>query len=247
MSQHIYNLKKDKPDSRDWKFPQLALRLPVSVDHRYLMPPVYDQGNLGSCTANAIAAAFQYDQAKQKLSGFMPSRLFIYYNERLVEGTVNFDSGAYIRDGIKVINSYGVCQEPTWPYNINNFRTKPSNIAYSQALTHKALSYYRVNVDITSVKTALAAGFPVVIGFNVYSSFESATVSRTGLMPMPAPRELLLGGHATLVVGYNDVSRYLIVRNSWGSGWGDRGYFYMPYTYVTPNYMSDFWVINSIS
>jgi C1A family cysteine protease len=177
---------------------------------------------------------------------FQPSRLFVYYNERLVEGTVSQDSGAFIRDGIKTLNTYGVCSEAVWPYNISQYTTKPSDAAYAQAKLHTALAYYRVNVAINDVKAALAAGFPIVIGLTLYESFESYTTAATGVVTMPKPYEQVLGGHAVAIVGYNDAKKQLIVRNSWGTNWGDKGYFYLPYSYINTNLASDLWVVSSV-
>jgi len=123
----------DIPDARDYLYsaPEAVLsELPTKVDLRRQCPPVYDQGQLGSCTGNAIAAAFQFDQRKQKLTDFMPSRLFIYFSEREIEGTISSDSGAMIRDGMKTIAKLGVCSEDTWPYDIAKFARRPSKAAY---------------------------------------------------------------------------------------------------------------------
>lgn len=247
-----FNVNKDKPDPRDYLFSSLNIKpsarmfYPAQVDLRPVMPTVQDQGNLGSCTANAIASAFQYDLYKQRLAQFSPSRLFVYYNERVLIGTVNEDSGAYIRDGIKTLNTNGVCKEPTWPYQISKFAVKPSDLAYSEATKSKARAYYRVNVDATSLKSAVASGFPVIIGFAVYASFMSRAVAKSGKMPMPKPTDYLLGGHAVLIVGFKESTREFIVRNSWGTGWGERGYFYMPYDYARPDLMADCWVVTSV-
>jgi C1A family cysteine protease len=211
------------------------------------MPTVVDQGNLGSCTANAIVAAFQYDLIKQKLKIFTGSRLFVYYNERLMESDVGQDNGAMIRDGIKSLNTYGVCAETTWPYVVSRFAVKPSTTAYTQAKLNKALAYYNVAVSSSAIKTALAAGYPVVIGISVYESFESQAVAVSGVVPMPGPSEQLLGGHAVLVVGYNDTLQQFIVRNSWGTSWGQHGYFFLPYAYATPSLMSDCWAVSSVN
>jgi C1A family cysteine protease len=243
-----YNVVKSAPDARDYQFSQkvsIPKSVPSAVDLRPHMPTVVDQGNLGSCTANAIVAAFQYDLTKQKLNIFTGSRLFVYYNERVMEGSVGQDSGAMIRDGIKSLNTYGVCSEPTWPYIIAKFAVKPSTAAYTQAKLNRALTYYSVASNPTAIKTALAAGFPVVIGIEVYESFESDAVAVSGVVPMPGPSEQLLGGHAVLVVGYNDVLKQFIVRNSWGTGWGKSGYFFLPYAYTS--LMSDCWVVSSVN
>jgi C1A family cysteine protease len=238
----------DLPDVRDHMFAapmNVMATLPPSVDLRSKFPPCYDQGQLGSCTGNAIAGAVQFERRKQMLSpDFIPSRLFIYYNERVIEGTVNTDAGAQIRDGIKAVNKQGVCSEKTWPYVIGKFTNKPSAAAYKEAAKHTVTSYSRVARTLTQMKGCLAAGFPFVYGFTVYESFESAAVAKTGKVPMPKPGEKVLGGHAVLAVGYDDKQDRFITRNSWGPSWGQKGYFTMPYAYLTePNLSDDFWTI----
>jgi C1A family cysteine protease len=243
-----YGWRPDKPDQRDfaYKVPK-KVTLPKIVDLRPNCPDVYDQGELGSCTANAIAAAVQFDMIKQNNKNpFMPSRLFIYFNERVMEHTVNSDAGAEIRDGIKSVVKQGVCPESLWKYNIPKFTIKPPATAYKAALKEQAMVYNRLNVEISSLKNCLAQGFPFVFGMSVYSSFESDKVTKNGIVPMPKPKETLMGGHAVMCVGYDDTKKWLIVRNSWGLGWGDKGYFYLPYTYINTNLTDDFWVINVV-
>jgi C1A family cysteine protease len=222
------------------------IMLPASVDLRSSCPPVYDQGDLGACTGNAIAGIIEIDRIHQKLDDWAPSRLFIYYGEREVEGTISQDSGAQIRDGIKVVAKNGAPKESTWPYDIVKFATKPSDAAYAEGKEHEALIYSRVAQSQASIKTALAAGYPIVFGFTVYESFESDEVAKTGVAPMPHKHEPSLGGHAVAMVGYTpDV---VIVRNSWGPDWGQGGYFTMPWAYVTnPHLADDFWVIKLVS
>lgn len=244
MSDIKYTWKPDLPDQRDYIFKALP-KLPKYVDLRSKCPPVFDQGNLGSCTANAIASAIQIaeNQDKDSVKGFTLSRLFIYYQERLMEGTVNYDSGAMIRDGIKSCNKFGACHETIWPYNIKNFRLKPSIRAYKDASQFKITSYHRV-LDLKSFKTALTTGYPVVFGFTVYQSFENPSVWKTGIVSMPKQGEKVLGGHAVLAVGYDDSKGVAIVRNSWGSSWGMKGYFTLPYGYISDRNLSDdFWVV----
>lgn len=247
-----YGWIPDLPDQRDHLYaaPVVHLaKLPAKVDLRAKCPPVYDQGQLGSCTANAIGAAIQFDRMKQKLTpNFVPSRLFIYYCERVIEGTVNADSGAQIRDGIKSVAHNGDCPEKEWPYDIARFSLKPSPGCYKDALKYKAVSYQRVVQAPSQLKGCLASGYPIVFGFTVYESFEGAAVARTGKMPMPAPSEKVLGGHAVLAVGYDDAAQRFIVRNSWGKGWGMQGYFTMPYAYLTDNNLSDdLWTIRLVA
>jgi len=217
--------------------------LPASVDLRSKFPTVYDQGALGSCTANALCGAFAYNAP-----GFAGSRLFLYYNERVIIGTVNYDSGAYLRDGIKTLKVQGLCAETLWPYIISKYRTKPTAACYTAALKNIVLTAQNIPPTLASMKQALTLGFPFVLGFRVYSSFESAQVAQTGIVPVPnTSTEKLLGGHAVCIVGYDDVKQCFICRNSWGSGWGDKGYFYAPYAYFTdPKMTSDLWYISSV-
>jgi C1A family cysteine protease len=234
----------------------MAIQLPVKYDLRthFGLPPVYDQGQLGSCTGNAIAAAVQFERMRQNLTAakLVPSRLFIYYNERAIEGTVNSDSGAQIRDGIKVVASQGGCFEGhaanQWPYVITRFRKKPPAACYAEALTDRAVSYSAVTQSVDQMKGCLASGYPFVFGFTVYESFEGPVVAKTGIVPLPATGEKVVGGHAVLAVGYDDTTQRLTVRNSWGTGWGQKGYFTIPYSYVTnPHLANDFWTIRLVS
>jgi C1A family cysteine protease len=215
------------------------------LDLRSKCPAVYDQGHLGSCTANAIGFCYHFDELKQNnQSSFIPSRLFIYYNERNMEGHTSDDSGAEIHDGVHSINTIGVCPEDNWPYDINKFSEKPADSCYELAKNHQSVSYQAVEQSIDQLRAAIISGFPVVFGFTVYESFESAEVTKTGMMPMPKEGEKILGGHAVALVGFDDTQKLFIVRNSWGENWGDKGYFYMPYDFIiNPVYASDFWVI----
>jgi len=258
-----YGWKPDLPDARDFLYsaPAIALAaLPPSTDLRGGCPPVYDQGRIGSCTANAIAAAFEFDLKKQGLTDFMPSRLFIYYNERAMEGHVQFDSGAQIRDGVKSVATLGVCPETDWPYDDTPATTdggpfppgardgeQPPEQCYKEALNNRVTTYHRVIQNLDQLRGSLAAGSPFLFGFTVYESFESQEVARTGVAPMPQPSEQVLGGHAVLAVGYDDASQRFIVRNSWGPNWGQQGYFTLPYAYLATRGMaSDFWSINIV-
>ena len=246
-----YGWTPDLPDHRDHLFAALSevlAKLPPSADLRGQCPPVYDQGQLGSCTANAIAAAMEFDRIKEALQDFMPSRLFIYYNERVIEGTVASDGGAQIRDGIKSVASQGVCPESEWPYDIAQFATKPTSQCYTDAALDKAVSYQRLTHDVNQMKGCLAGGYPFVFGFTVYESFESQQVAQTGVVQMPQSGEQSIGGHAVLAVGYDDQSQRFIVRNSWGANWGMQGYFTMPYAYLMDaNLADDYWTIRLVT
>lgn len=259
--------KPDIPDIRDHKFMvdftalgplpskfDVEEALQISID-------VYDQSHWGSCTGNGVAHAISYctqvedwkalqkqGKGKDELDVFVPSRLFIYYNERSLEGTVKEDSGAQIRDGIKSVNKWGVCDEKTWTYDDDNVFAKPSKQAYKEAILHQALSYKRVdNKNINYIKAALVSGFPVVFGFTVYDSFMTEEVAKSGIMPLPSTNESIQGGHCVVAVGYDDETKMVRCRNSWGPGWGQKGYFQMPYEYITnPNAADDFWYVNFV-
>jgi C1A family cysteine protease len=245
-----YGWVRDLPDQRDHTYAVAAnvvTNVPDSVDLRSQCPPVYDQGQLGSCTGNAIAGALEFDRIKQNLQVFVPSRLFIYYNERVIEGTVSSDSGAQIRDGIKSVASQGDCPETEWPYDIKKFADQPPKSCYDDALKYKAVSYQSVTQNLADMQGCLASGYPFVFGFTVYESFESNAVAQTGDMPMPKSGEKVIGGHAVLAVGFDTEDRVFIVRNSWGDGWGDAGYFYMPYAYLLDdNLADDLWTIRLV-
>jgi C1A family cysteine protease len=240
----------DLPDARDFMYsaPEAVLtKMPTKADLRPKMPKIYDQGELGSCTANAIGAAYEFEQVKEGMKDFMPSRLFIYYNERAMEGTVETDSGAMIRDGIKSVAKVGVCTETTWPYDIPRFTEKPPKTAYTEAKKHQAVVYRRVLGNLHQMQGCIAQGYPFVFGFSVYESFMSPEVAKTGQVPLPPRGEQLIGGHAVLAVGYDDSIQSFIVRNSWGTGWGIKGYFTMPYGYLTdPGLARDFWAIYTV-
>jgi len=175
---------------------------------------------------------------------FVPfSRLFIYWNERDIEGTTSSDSGAQIRDGIKSLAQWGDCKEGSWSYLPQNVFVKPTDVCYQEASSHKISTYMRLE-SLDDVKHCLNEGYPVSFGFTVFESFESSYVSNTGIVPVPNLNEDVEGGHAVLAVGYDDSKQCLIVRNSWGPTWGDKGYFYLPYEFVTNLDLSDdYWTI----
>jgi C1A family cysteine protease len=255
---YMYSYKRDNADIRDFQFresvsPHPEIILPKSIDIRSKCPPVYDQGDLGSCTANAgctcRAMLLQDEQIHL-------SRMFLYYTERAIEGRVSKDEGASLRDTCKSIHKIGVCEEKYMPYNPDKYTSKPSRLALLNANKYK-ISAYKSLSSLEEIKQNLAfRQQPVLLGMDVYESFESDAVSKTGIMPMPHKTEKKLGGHAVLVVGYKDMVKhrdrygkhrpqpgYLIMRNSWGDKWGDKGYFYMPFNYVTPDYTYDYWII----
>ena len=246
INKKTYGWLPDLPDNRDILYSavtRIPAVLPKSTDLRKLCSPVEDQGNLGSCTANALAGSLEFLETKDKVQFEDLSRLFIYYNERVIEHSVKSDSGAMLRDGIKTLAKKGVCSEKLWPYAISKFTVKPGTACYKDALNHQITAYQRLQT-IDEMRTCLAGGFPFVFGFTVYESFESQQVARTGKVDMPKPGERAIGGHAVMAAGYDDAKKIFIIRNSWGINWGMKGYFTMSYDYLSDRDLSDdFWTI----
>jgi C1A family cysteine protease len=177
----------------------------------------------------------------------MGSRLFIYYNERKIEGTIEEDADAQLHDCIDTLKIYGVCPESDWPYDVTKFAQTPPLTCYSDALKHHVINAYNINNDINSMKNCLASGYPFVVGISIYESFETQEVAKTGIVPMPIQKEECLGGHTVLVCGYDDATHHWILRNSWGTEWGDNGYFYLPYVYLLDSSLcSDLWYISRV-
>lgn len=260
-TRHGYGWRPALPDQRNWRlsFPQAQLAAAApSVDLRPLgyLPDVWDQGQLGSCVSHGVGAAYSFDLAKQGgQKNYDPSRLFIYYNGRVSEGTVDSDSGLTITDGAKALAASGAPPSVDWPYDIGKYTVKPPAKAYSDGQATRAVKYAQVGQSAAEMQACLTAGYPIVIGFTVYDSFESQAVAATGVVPMPGPNEQVLGGHCVLVVGYGvnvdgapvDDGRWL-ARNSWGTSWGKGGYFTFPQPYLTsPSLASDFWVVQQVA
>ena len=241
----IYNIKRQIEDERDKTLkaalgPELvAQELPKGADLRDKCPVVFNQGELGSCSANAGCANIMMLLNKTNI---MLSRLYMYYKEREMEGTINEDSGAMMRDICKVA-CMGVCEEKFMPYVIERFTQAPSLFATQNAAYYKAKSYHACKT-LNDIKRALAINSaPVLMGMEIFSSFEGEEIAGNGIMKMPKKNEENLGGHAVLIVGYDDEKEVFIVRNSWGPEWGDKGYFYMPYEFVKQGLAFDFWVL----
>ena len=235
-----YTWRPDLGDVRDHLYTAAPVARPPVVDLQAKCLPVFDQGQLGSCTGNALAGALGFLHPD-----LTASRLFIYYNERSMEGTVRQDAGASIRDGVKTLVKLGACPEAKWPYDIARFRRRPLKACYTAALPHRVASYTRIQ-SLDDMLNCLASGFPFVFGFTVYSAFESGEMARTGVLNLPAQGEKVLGGHAVMAVGYDLAAKRIKVRNSWGTGWGidGSGYFSMPFDYLTHRGLSDdFWTL----
>ena len=225
--------------------PMSSFMLPLSVDLRPECPPVYDQGNLGSCTANASGGLAHFLVKKLDLWNFMPSRLAEYYWTRVFEGDPGQDNGASVQDAVNTMTTYGVANEALWWYDVAKFAVKPGKNVVNDAAKHIVSQVYQINQNETEMKTCLSMGYPFAIGFTVYSSFDN--IGSDGVMPMPAAGESVLGGHAVLVVGYDDSRKMFIVRNSWGTSWGVNGYFYMPTEFILGKDASDFWTAHMLT
>lgn len=251
-----YLLKTDPPDDRDKPFKSFRTEFPEEVDLRPKdFPEILDQGWLGACTgysAIAIAQCIEYIQS-QIHSYYYLNPLYVYYKARELMGTTEEDSGAYIRDALKTLKNVGVCTISRYAskevngeavLDLSRFKEKPSAEADENATFHKIKSYSRI-MQVSQLKQALADGHLVNMGIEIYNSFESDEVAKTGIVPMPDKAiEYSLGGHAVAAYGYkkiNDVE-YIIVRNSWGKEWGDKGFFYLPMAYIG-RYVSDMWIV----
>lgn len=224
--------------------------LPASVDLRQFDAAIWDQLDLGSCTAHASAGIFAWLLNKQKLPFFTPSRLKIYYDERVIDGDVPQDAGSSISTSVQVLSQNGVCDETLWAYDITKFAVQPPANCYTASVANKAITFKKIANEITPsiMKQCLADGFPFIFGFTVYESFESDAVAQTGIVPMPAANEQVIGGHAVMCVGYDDTKKAFLVRNSWGTNWGLAGYFWIPYEYLDNSYLAnDFWTVELVS
>jgi C1A family cysteine protease len=235
---HKFTCKPDSPDARDKLYRAEAITLKTFVDLRAECSPVVDQGSIGDCTsASSVNGLKEFQLIREK--AFVPlSRLYHYYQERVLENDVDEDGGAELRDAVKVLQQTGTCKYSTWP-DTKGYKTTPSSIPDVEIAAYKITEYHRV-LGLDGLKSALTEGFPVVMGIKVYQSFEGTVASSTGVIPMPDEnKEPCYGGHAVIVVGYDDAKSHMIVRNSWGAAWGDKGYFYLPYDYM--KYVSDMW------
>lgn len=243
------NTQKSTLDRRDHQIKLLnpKLKISKSVNLKSQLSYVFDQGRIGSCTANSTSSMYSWIVQKNNGQLFIPSRLFLYYNTRLIQGTVGYDSGASLRDTMKSLKDYGVCPETSWAYLYENLFTTPTPSCYVEGLNHQALSYASVTISLVSMKNVLQTR-PFVLGILVYSSFFAPNVSKTGYVPVPnIQKEQLMGGHAILVLGYDDVKQCFYCRNSWGTSWGLQGDFYLPYQYATNRKLSfDAWVLYSV-
>ena len=251
--------KRDKPSDKDLVRVYGGANIPATAQHprvdlRKYVHQVYNQGNLGCCTANAVCAAYEIELKKEaepfkyNYYHFNPSRLFVYYNARVYNGDTDSDNGNSLRNALDAINGLGVCRESLWPYDIRHFQKKPSAKCYEDALGKNITKFESLRQEIDQFRACLKAGFVFVFAYRIYRNF---IIKKDGLMPMPSSKDIdveaskpIERAHAGLAVGYDDDTRCITVLNSWGKNWGDNGYFYMPYDFITlPPHAFDFWKI----
>lgn len=244
-----YLLKRSAYDHRDYKitFNHPDDSLPDSVDLRQKELPIYDQGQTNSCTSNSICHTCMYDIWKQDKIVLIPSRLFVYYNERMMDGTVNEDCGSTIKQSVKAVAKYGFVSEDKWNFDPNKIITKPPQELYDEAKNHIGREYYQVTQTVEQIKKAIAAGFYVNLGIAVYDSFESDEVSTTGVIPMPTASNVLRGYHAVCLCGYSQEKQCFLLMNSWSQSWCLNGCAWISYQYISdPKLAFDAWVLSKV-
>lgn len=245
-----YKLFKSPKDDRDIMHLTSVSRevLPSKVDLRSEMPPVLDQSTLGSCASNAASNCLRHLLKKENQPEFQPSRLYLYWNTRvnIEKSPANEDTGVCIRDICKAIQKYHACDENLWAYDISKFSIPPPLKAYKDANLHKEIKYAFVPQNLNAIKRTLANGFPIMIGIQIYDSFESEEVAKTGKVPMPdINNENCVGGHAVACTGWDDETKTFMCQNSWNTTWGMGGFFEIPYEYLlNEDLASDFWVLS---
>ena len=261
---HVYNYHFQPKDRRDHlmtNVPEVKLPRKVDLREKYKVP-VFDQSFLGSCTAQASATALQFLLLKlnetlpkeKQFPIYTPSRLFIYANSRILEETpLTEDSGCSLRSACKAIAKFKAPKEPLWEYDISKFSIKPPISVYNEALKITRMEYKAIPQTFFRLRNALYNNCPVIFGMDIYPSFESKSALETGIIPMPDfDKEVLMGGHALVLISYNDDEEMFLVQNSWGTNVGGsfgekftRGYFKIPYKYILDrNHAGDFWVLS---
>jgi len=259
--------ERDLPDFRDFipdsekvktirskskRLQKVAKSMPSSIDLREWCSPIEDQEDIGSCTANAGVGLLEYFQKRAYGKHLDGSRLFLYKATRNLLGWVG-DQGAYLRTTMKTMVLFGVPPEDYWHYDVTKFDVEPPAFCYAFAQNYQAIQYYRLDPPgqsttktLSSIKENIAAGLPVMFGFTVYSSIPPLGDGK-GEIPFPTPGDNVDGGHAVVAVGYDDKKKVvkdtgaLLIRNSWGTDWGDHGYGWLPYSYVVSGLAVDFW------
>lgn len=229
---------------------EMAVPLPTQIDLRPICPPVYSQGNFNACTANAVGALLHVCRLKKGLSVDAPSRMYIYWFERILTNQQGIDSGGSITDAVSAVINHGYCLESLWPYTPDDLLVEPNASAIADATNHRAISPVSL-ASLQQIKASLASQTPVAFGLRLYNSFFDAD-GNGGYVPMP-DQTGACEGHAAVLVGYDDVTGHVIMRSSWGTQTddgtpcGDQGYYFLPYAYIDGSLSSDYWSIDSVT
>lgn len=242
--------KRAPYDPRDFQYkvpPIHRIALPAAVDLATPaagppFDPALDQGNLGSCGPNSQAHDIAFREIRDRDELIAASRLFMYYATRMLQGTINSDSGVDNRSMLSALQKYGFCSELSWPYNIAQFRTRPPQSCWDEAQRRAGkIIYENVAQDLVTMKSCIASGYPFIFGFDWLASYDAGSVDTTGDLPVPKARDAVEGGHDVLIVGYDDAKQRFKFRNSWGN-WGNNGNGTVPYSTATnPKLASDFY------
>jgi len=229
---------------------QPPTKIDLTVTNKF--PPVYDQGNLGSCTANSLLCAYLYDELNfnhisVNTEVFDPSRLYLYYQERVLEHDVPDDNGSSLDDGLLSLETKGVCSEGLWPYIVDKFKEIPPPTCDVDAKSHRVIQAKQLNQTLEDLQTCLRHSVPFVFGIACYNGLETLSAENHWILPIPSPEEKSIGGHAIICVGFDDTTKLFKIRNSWGFSFGDKGHFYIPYEYMlNPNLSYSFRVLSSV-
>lgn len=244
IAQRAYTLRPDLPVVNEKLInnikPNGALQPELLLNSDF-PPEAWNQGDTNSCTAQSLCAIYYY------FNKIDASRLFQYYNERLLMNIVNEDVGVSLRDAVTAFFDYGICPESDWPFNIAELKTKPSDSCYQLATAGKIITALKFNTSnpnfIEQIKNALSLGLGVIIGIAVFPGIESQSTALTGLVPMPDSNARPIGGHALPLIGYSDMYQSFFFRNSWGTDWGYKGNGLLPYEYLK-NYCISAWAFS---
>jgi len=240
----MYNDKKDSKDSRDFKIncDKQDYHAWIDLRSQSKCPAVLNRLDLCSQTTNTVSNVIRYLMRKQNMKEFQPSRLLIYYYSRLLEGTQDQNTGLKLRNVMKAIKKYGFCDEKLWKYNVDMFKERPPNELNEIALGNvKNFKYFSIDSGIENLKSILSNGIPIIFNMEVYESFNNDDVTKTGMIPMPArkkkicklyvtiKKEKIIGIHCVAMYGYRTSNNCFICMNSYGTEWGERGFFYLPF------------------
>jgi C1A family cysteine protease len=238
-----YKVTADSQDWRDFYFNFNKSPLKEQVDLKSWSSPIFEQGRLGSCSAEATVGAYELLLKKEAPERFEKlSPLFVYYNSRLIEGDTNTDAGAYIRNAVKSIDKFGVCKESLWPYYIDDFKLPPGIECYTDATARKIKNYYRLD-GIRDILSALNSGYPIVFGMQVYRQFALIELHGENTVKLPSDSEEPVGAHAMCLVGYDLPKKLLLARNSFGPYWGQNGHCWIPFEFVAEHFL-DQWIFD---